>query len=228
LQDGRLGEKGHKFWTVFPLFDVILFNRGAHYVADDVLGLEMKQFAQTLSKSARADQLIFWRTTASGHPNCQLSNNIPSSEELKYSDLHRYKFHWPDFKHQNELIAEIVEREAPGIISFIDIWNMTLARQDRHISSDDCLHYCLPGPPDWYVQLFVYLLSSVKQQSKIVHGHNKSRIVCKMRCHCALELEEAKTFFAQPLTKELRTDEQMPGDPQDVAALRVRRRRGAI
>jgi hypothetical protein len=43
-----------------------------------------------------------------------------------------------------------------------------------------------------------------------------------------LELEEAKTFFAQPLTKELRTDEQLPGDPRDVAALRVRRRRGAI
>jgi hypothetical protein len=142
------------FWNAFDESDIVLFNRGAHHVDDDVLERELVNFAHALRRRARpGKQLVYYRTTAVGHPNCQNYSSPGPVPDL--SSHHGYK--WPSFQRQNELAERAIEGAAPGIVSFIDVFNTTLPRRDRHIGQNgDCLHYCLPGPPDWWVSIFAH------------------------------------------------------------------------
>jgi hypothetical protein len=40
------------------------------------------------------------------------------------------------------------------VVRLLNIWNATILRKDRHVGFDDCLHYNLPGPTDWWVHLW--------------------------------------------------------------------------
>ena len=133
------------FWGEVDDADIVLFNRGAHYVADAVLEQELREFSATLRQRMRpTGQLIFYRTTAPGHPHC---SNFTSPGNVPDLTDNRPEFGWRAFQHQNELAERTVEGTAPGVVSFIDIYNTTLPRRDRHIwgPRHDCLHYCLPG-----------------------------------------------------------------------------------
>merc|ERR1711862_124997 len=39
-------------------------------------------------------------------------------------------------------------------VDLLDVYWMTALRHDGHPSSIDCMHYLLPGPPDWWNHLF--------------------------------------------------------------------------
>lgn len=69
----------------------------------------------------------------------------------------RSVWHWGDFQRQNLLAKRIVEEA--GYI-YMDVDSMISLRPDGHIGSQDCLHYCLPGPLDVVMHIFynIYLL----------------------------------------------------------------------
>ena len=154
--------------------DVIVLNRGAHYTNNTVLSMGLKttlakafQWQQDCDeRKDKRDCLLVWRTTAPGFPDCSHvpgpigAGNQTDVEALISNPLNPWymenskhrEFHWWDFRDQNalveNLIQNLVDAHPQFRISFIDFYEMAILRPDNHINARDCLHYCLPGPPD--------------------------------------------------------------------------------
>jgi hypothetical protein len=47
------------------------------------------------------------------------------------------------------------------VVRLLNIWNATILRKDGHVGFDDCLHYNLPGPTDWWVHLWYAALQDL-------------------------------------------------------------------
>ena len=67
------------------------------------------------------------------------------------------------FETYNEYSKEIIARRSNDKIKvhWINFYNSTILRQDRHEGFGDCLHYRAPGPGDWWVHLFYSALLDV-------------------------------------------------------------------
>eukprot|EP00536_Pseudo-nitzschia_multiseries_P016174 jgi/Psemu1/220473/e_gw1.1039.7.1 len=167
LRDNSASSKAtSKILTSDP--DVIVMNRGAHYVENPILELELNATFSTVSKWQQdcdrrgKDCLLIWRTTAPGFPDCDNApgpiriEDKPNAEALISNSSHpwyadRQKFHWWNFKYQNAFVENLLEafvKEQGLRISFVDFYEMAILRPDLHIGNGDCLHYCLPGPFD--------------------------------------------------------------------------------
>ena len=115
------------------------------------------QLQATLSavRAALPNSLLVYRSTPPGHADCQnFSEPLLSPQPL--SSLPR-RFNWDRFGHQNELAKPLVEAVL-GV--FWDVNAMTELRADGHLEGgrNDCLHYCMPGPVDTWVQALYNLL----------------------------------------------------------------------
>lgn len=154
--------------------NVIIFNRGAHFTNNSVLAMGLNAtLARAVEWQQDCDQrndkrdcLLVWRTTAPGFPDCTRVpgpigvDNRSMAEALisnQYNawytaNSNRREFHWWDFADQNALAEHLIQHQKenlPGFqISFIDFYEMAILRPDNHIDKQDCLHWCLPGPPD--------------------------------------------------------------------------------
>ena len=130
----------------FP--DVLVLNRGAHYVSDDeLLGhLNNTLFSQLNDWQERCrlnDKkcLLIWRTSVPGHPNCtqftKPSDSVKEMEELILQGGGH--FHWDQFKEQNELVLEAFQRTNLSY-KVMDSYHVNILRPDLHRGKDDCLH----------------------------------------------------------------------------------------
>ena len=103
-------------------------------------------------RNMHPNKLIIWRSTPTGHKDCD-SHDKPIQELQASGSL---PFNWGWFPHQNAIARPQVERV--GVI-FMDVDTMSMARVDGHLGylwekhKRDCLHYCMPGPMDTWVQL---------------------------------------------------------------------------
>ncbi|GJP66901.1 hypothetical protein CLOP_g23779 [Closterium sp. NIES-67] len=130
---------------------ILILNRGAHYKEDEVFRAELNE---TLNKARAAvpDLLIIYRSSPPGHKDCDILTD-PLADRQNPGDL---PYHWGDFARQNEIARELV-RGVGGV--FLDVDYMTALRPDGHSSPPaDCLHYCLPGPPDEWTRLLYHML----------------------------------------------------------------------
>jgi len=181
LCDGRLnmtyirndylveGECKHcnDFWTTAYDSDVLIFNRGAHVRSDSVTTNQMTEFARRLTEMwiARGGyQLLFWRNTVPGHENCDAFHE-PSKFTNVFSDISR-TYGWDKIQSQNKLMLKILYR-FPAPFKLIDAYTLTIDRPDRHQGGGDCLHYCLPGPPDLWLQSFSSALHTQTQKQTL-------------------------------------------------------------
>ena len=128
----------------FP--DVLVLNRGAHYVSDDeLLGhLNNTLFSQLNDWQERCRSndkrcLLIWRTSVPGHPNCtqftKPSDSVKEMEEL----ILQGPFHWAKFKDQNELVLEAFQRTNLSY-EVMDSYHVNILRPDLHRHKHDCLH----------------------------------------------------------------------------------------
>jgi hypothetical protein len=198
--------------------DVIILNRGTHYVNDTTLLSEMRGTIQLLEtyqqqyqpRSNKTNHFrIFWRTTPPGHPRCkefkEAVNDVEAMEAL-VADPTGYewpgkppdmpKFYWWLFKGQNELVLQAF---AASNLSYdvIDGYDLMIRRPDLHKPPGDCLHSCVPGKMDVYPQLFLHYLkygTHVRQpkESHPMISPNSSNmgLLCKV---CAFHKAEEKT-----------------------------------
>uniref|UniRef100_A0A448ZJR5 Trichome birefringence-like C-terminal domain-containing protein n=1 Tax=Pseudo-nitzschia multistriata TaxID=183589 RepID=A0A448ZJR5_9STRA len=172
LRDNRA--KVSRLHHIIGLYDpdVIVLNRGAHYVESSVLRMELNltlgralEWQRDCDKrGGERDCLLVWRTTAPGFPDCE---NTPGpigidrqamakdtvsdpSHPWYQTRLNGHKFHWWDFAGQNAIVEDLFQsRIRQGLrVSFLDFYEMAILRPDLHIGKGDCLHYCLPGPHD--------------------------------------------------------------------------------
>jgi len=144
--------------------DIIVLNRGAHYVADDEL---MNDMGKRIIPEVRAwrescpECLFVWRTTVPGHPNCthytKPSLNRTAMEEAIQASLSMYAgYHWQEFDHQNQLILDAWNKS--GIQHLVmDGYYFNLLRPDAHPSGHDCLHTCAPGD-EIYSELLLHIM----------------------------------------------------------------------
>jgi len=130
---------------------VIVLNRGAHYrpLAEVLAG-----YNETLTyiRQQAPDALIFIRTTPAGHPKCgNYVNKPPLTEPLDVLTW-RGPWHWGAFEEQNRAVRAMVHGMYRVFV--LDVVPATSLRADSHFSNtNDCLHYCAPGPVDMWVEL---------------------------------------------------------------------------
>ena len=141
-----------------PRPTLLVLNTGAHmrsrkHTTTEFEG-EMAEFAawfgvrqKKRSNSGGGKDLLVYRTATGGHLQCH--------RYLKpYTRAEQYRItphnDWDLFRLYNA-IARAAMAELP--VLFVDVRPMTELRPDGHRSKRDCLHYSLPGPPDWWNHL---------------------------------------------------------------------------
>uniref|UniRef100_A0A7S0KXR5 Trichome birefringence-like C-terminal domain-containing protein n=1 Tax=Asterionellopsis glacialis TaxID=33640 RepID=A0A7S0KXR5_9STRA len=132
--------------------------------------------ASPLAESNEKLGPIFFRETMPGHFPCKPEGNkedvktydwkIPvidapfkSYEEYKnFSDSYKgpEKHQWDEFEVYNgHALKRLLNRSKSATrqtqpIHWLNVFNSTVLRRDGHIGFEDCLHYYLPGPPDFW------------------------------------------------------------------------------
>jgi len=144
-----------KTWGV----KAVLLNRGAHITPTPLYKEELDTTMMVL-RERHPDLLILFRATNAGHLKCE---NIEASLEAPQPNTN-LPFNWSLIPEQNVVAREIVEKYG-GV--FLDIEPMTQLRGDGHRliveprKPPDCLHYCNPGPSDWWNRLLQNALSRI-------------------------------------------------------------------
>eukprot|EP00980_Cylindrotheca_fusiformis_P023898 scaffold11151_cov95-Cylindrotheca_fusiformis.AAC.1 len=157
-RDDDLSRLGHHLNDTFPV--VLVLNRGAHYEPDEKLLLDIeKTFLEVEAWQQQCKEYgikchFFWRTTVPGHPDCrnftEPVNNLTLMEELvEYVTKTGIEknYHWPEFKHQNELVLNKLENKTNLDYQVIDAYYSNILRPDQHArpalsetGTSDCLH----------------------------------------------------------------------------------------
>ncbi|KAI9018281.1 hypothetical protein DFJ74DRAFT_708505 [Hyaloraphidium curvatum] len=139
---------------------VVVLNAGAHYQPDN-LRIPWARKAIAAAVRLRPRALVVWRDTPPGHANCsRIFEPLSAPQEPAWA----LPFAWGKFAGQNAKIAEMVEREFPGVV-YMDVATATALRGDLHRSAaekvvpddSDCLHYALGGcgpASHWTVALY--------------------------------------------------------------------------
>ena len=164
--------------------DIIVFNRGAHFVwGQDLIegykGKEhetgMKSFIKivhTHQASCREQGrkcLTIWRTSPPGHPWCKNftkpATNVTEMEEwVKYDPAKyigkRHFYMWWDFQKLNNLIVGMIRNASTPEFNFevLPGYDINILRPDAHVSEGDCLHNCDPGAADVYNTVLLHLM----------------------------------------------------------------------
>jgi hypothetical protein len=156
--------------------DTLILSREAHHRNDKVVESSLisltipfvQQWQEVCEKSTSTGQChFFWRTTMPGHPSC-LKNRVPSTNASAMDALIEDRgttfdsYGWWDFSHQNTFMENLLVQQNNLEATFMDGCDLLLTRPDQHIGgrsgkySTDCLHYCLPGPPDVLNQVLLH------------------------------------------------------------------------
>ena len=146
-----------------PAFDVIVMSTGAHLVRKWVeeshavmLTMTALAIREHLASAAPAPQ-IYFRTPNLGHADCRLGDSRMHPPHVRYEPPLPDPFGWRRLPDVSRLFFEVFESVIPGQVRYIDGQEQARPRKDSHIGRvktlhgperPDCLHYCLPGPPD--------------------------------------------------------------------------------
>lgn len=133
-RDDKLQNISSSIIQNFPI--VLILNRGAHYVPDDELMIDIRHNIKELNEHwiSKCIQYklkchLFWRTSVPGHPGCSIEKSTNSNSKVQLmnaytepvndiqqmediiSNLSNYNnktinYHWYDYQHQNQLIIK--------------------------------------------------------------------------------------------------------------------------
>jgi hypothetical protein len=154
----------------YPGKTLLIANVGPH-VHD--MGQFKKQsfqvFFDMVEQFNRPQDIVYFRTSVPGHPKC-MDHDKPFKDYAEYltakqkmSEKER-NYSWDNFVLYNEWVSQHLNEmrkmnKGPNV-EVLDIYHMGVLRPDGHRNNDDCLHYNLPGPIDWWNHfLFSQLLT---------------------------------------------------------------------
>ena len=130
--------------------------------------------------------LLMFRTTVFGHWDCtgQLTCTPPLIDASHF--VPTPNFGWSRVPNLNQIASRVLTHNvqnssmSEGILHaanfhILDVEPMTTLRPDGHrFSMNDCLHYFLPGPPDWWNHLMTALFVS-KEEGQVSSAANISQ-----------------------------------------------------
>ena len=106
------------------------------------------------------DQLVF-RTSVPGHENCDHEKG-PFKRPSDFKLAHLYN--WDLVPANNQYMRKVLATADPSAV-VLNVTSMTELRPDGHKSAKDCLHYILPGAPDWWSHSILSLTRKLKMFS---------------------------------------------------------------
>jgi len=136
---------------------LIVMNRGAHFVGTSDLLRDLSSLFRKLAQEHPNIDII-WRNTPYGHLNFtdEPLKQAPPMGNLKMN-------HYNEFMRQNDAVKKLLAKYFP-YIPYLDVASSTILRADLH---RDPLNYCIPGPVDLWVTMFIQLLTKINQISKL-------------------------------------------------------------
>ena len=159
-----------------PAPTLLLLNFGVHYHDADEWRRAFDALLRTLEgllATNRSGDSFWWRTSAPGHVACQrFSEPLSSAAEMGAPDTWPYDWNLTTrFNHHARHAMRALPARIAARSSVLDIEAMTMLRPDGHYGSTtlpaappyvkhDCLHYFLPGPPDWWNHVFMSQLAA--------------------------------------------------------------------
>jgi len=166
---------------------LFIVNTGPHFQLHRQFQAAFDEFVAKIDSYYRPRDVILWRTTVPGHPNCnETIDQKPFNSFEEYAATEVTDFYsWNKFVGYNDYVTKAFDmrkREVPGPsrarMELLDVYPMTVQRPDGHVSSGecpecpgakgfakDCLHYSLPGPPDWWNHLMYNHLLDLSLQN---------------------------------------------------------------
>lgn len=156
-QDG--GRSGGRW-----LAPVVVLNKGLHF-AHNAEFFSSLNVSMRGARAACPDCVIIFRNTPGGHKGCKgitkpLVHRQPAQGQ---------PFSWTEISQQSRdpMTRNIVEAEG-GV--FMDVESATALRGDGHTGknrrgTEDCTHYCAPGPVDFWGRLLYHILAELLGQS---------------------------------------------------------------
>ena len=140
---------------------------GPHFQAISTFDEHLENFINLIKVIPDKNKDIIWlRSVLPGHENCTDESTPinPLSNFQEFRKIYRdgmSRWHgWDKHALYNQrLEAEVIKIKRDEFwtgpqVDLFDIHWMTALRRDGHPSEKDCLHYLLPGPPDWWNHLF--------------------------------------------------------------------------
>ena len=137
-------------------------------------------FLDLLRSHPRPQDRVVLRTIATGHDNCTTDEDGPYEPPLPDFLSYKERFDgakrwhdWQAFDEFNRIFegaATMIRRDPRWIgadVSLLDVFWMTALRTDGHPARNDCLHYLLPGPPDFWNHLLYSNLREMASERAI-------------------------------------------------------------
>eukprot|EP00978_Attheya_sp_CCMP212_P048575 scaffold544683_cov67-Attheya_sp.AAC.1 len=163
---------------------LFVVNTGAHTTGAHVFQRDFDAFVDLMDTNTNTNtihhhhgnDIIFFRTTVPGHVNCR-NHPIPFSNRSQFEAPPSPQFSWNKFELYNEYARQRVRnrnRNRNNSDWFeLDVNPMTVLRPDGHRPPNDCLHYMLPGPPDWWNHLmYSNLVDILVQELNVENERN--------------------------------------------------------
>ncbi|KAM0791788.1 hypothetical protein ACM66B_004051 [Microbotryomycetes sp. NB124-2] len=162
---------------------ILLLNTGAHWSRicfgvperDNVLKLSSLVAQALVSDLATRPMLdIIYRSTSPGHPNCEKAftpvypapvdvfQDHPLHNTTKDND-----WNWKQFEDVNEIWKRHFDQvwlEKKGStaltnrFAYLDVTEMSGQRPDAHKGNGDCLHWTLPGVPNYWIRMVWHVM----------------------------------------------------------------------
>jgi len=164
-----------------PVPTLLVANTGAHIHDIERFRVTFDSFLETIDKVGRPDDIVYFRTSVPGHRDCMKEGIAPFNNFREYQARETKKWNWNMFVMHNDYVDRTLNnRNALGNgrihIRVLDVYPITVLRPDGHASSldcqnqcdrqDDCLHYSLPGPADWWSHLLYSNLLDVLRSKR--------------------------------------------------------------
>ena len=148
------------FWDAVAEFDVVVFNTGAHVQPMVAAKQQFAAFvaALTAAYDGTEKKTFVYRTTVPGHPGCRLDRETNKTAGGQRPDVAKWPHGWEHIPPHNRFAVDLLRRKAP-FVHILDAAIYSDSRPDRHNDRSDCLHYCQPGPVDWWNKVLLALLS---------------------------------------------------------------------
>ena len=178
---------------IVNLSDYLVMNWGVHYQPWNDMEVAVDEFLSVLQQTWTVENRkdpnrLFWRTTIVAHSNCSTAIVPDESDSLGGFNIHNNpKYNTDEILLQD---VEIVQRKLRDLnssndrssngsastnsglnVTILDVTSSTMLRRDGHRvighkGTEDCLHYCEPGPIDSWVDLFYHHVITMNANSK--------------------------------------------------------------